>query len=285
MLYVRVNATSANVCVGFDVLGIALQLENTFTFERKEEISFKGFEKAYCVKENNLVYQAYQRVFEYTKRELIPVEIGFEGKIPVSRGLGSSSSLIVAGVFGANAILGNVLSQDELFNLCCELEGHPDNVAPAIFGGLVASYKTAQGYRTIPYPVKNTLRFIVVIPPFKLSTHEARSVLPKSLPYADIVHNLSRIVHIPKAFAEGNIELLRELFDDRLHEPYRGSLIPKYEEIKEICLQEEAAFAISGSGSAMLIIALEDTIIKRLEKFKYDIKSLEIGQGVKIWEG
>lgn len=284
MLYVRVNATSANVCVGFDVLGIALQLDNTFTFERKEEFSFKGFEKEYCVKENNLVYQAYRQVFEYTKSKLIPVEIGYEGKIPVSRGLGSSSSLIVAGVFAADAVLGNVLSRNELYNLCCKLEGHPDNVAPAIFGGLVASYKTAQGYRSICYPVKNTLRFIVVIPPFKLSTQAARSVLPKSLPYTDIVHNLSRIVHIPKAFAEGDIGLMRELFDDRLHEPYRGSLISGYEEIKEICREENAAFAISGSGSSMLIIAEEDTVISRLKKYKYDIKSLEIGQGVKIWE-
>lgn len=283
MLYVRVNATSANVCVGFDVLGIALQLENTFTFERKAEFSFKGFEREYCVRENNLVYRAYRRVFEYIGTEPIPVEIGFTGQIPVSRGLGSSSSLIVAGVFGADAVLGNVLSRGELYNLCCELEGHPDNVAPAIFGGLVASYKTEQGYRSVRYPVKNTLRFIVVIPPFKLSTREARAVLPPSLPYADIVHNLSRIVHIPKAFAEGDTALLRELFDDRLHEPYRGRLIPRYEEIKEICREQNAAFAISGSGSAMLIIADDDAVIRRLKNFEYEIKSLGIGEGVRIW--
>ncbi len=285
MLHVRVNATSANVCVGFDVLGIALNLANDFTFEKQNDFCFTGFEPVYCCKEKNLVYKAYCRVFEYIKLEPIPVKIGFSGEIPVSRGLGSSSSLIVAGAFGANAIAGNPLSTQELYNICCEIEGHPDNVAPAIYGGLIASYHTENGYRSIGYPVHKDLKFIVVIPPVKLSTHEAREVLPKSLEYKDIVHNLSRIVHLPKAFAEGNVELLKDLFDDRLHEPYRGKLIPGYQRLKEICQAEKVAFAISGSGSTMLMISKDENIVSKLKEFKYNIKILEVGQGVKIWEG
>lgn len=285
MLHVKVNATSANVCVGFDVLGIALDLANCFTFEKRAAFSFCGFEPAYCCKENNLVYKAYCKVFEYINIEPIPVEIGFAGEIPVSRGLGSSSSLIVAGMFGANAMAGKPLSVEQLYNLCCEMEGHPDNVAPAIYGGFIASYQTEQGYKSISYPVHRDLKLIAVIPPVKLSTHEARAVLPKTLEYRDIVHNLSRIIHLPKAFAEGNVEFLRELFNDRLHEPYRGKLIPGYQEIKEICRKEKVAFAISGSGSSMLIIAKDEAIVSKLKKFKYDIKVLEVGQGVQIWEG
>lgn len=283
MLYVKVNATSANVCVGFDVLGIALDLANVFTFKQDTDFSFKGFEKAYSSKQTNLVYQSYIQYFEYINMKPIPVEIGFTGNIPVSRGLGSSSSLIVAGVFAANALMQDKLSKEELLDICCKIEGHPDNVAPAIYGGLVASYKTDNGYKSISYPVSSKLKFMTIIPNFKLSTHDAREVLPKVLEYKDIVHNMSRIIHIPMAFKEGNVEMLCELFEDKLHEPYRGKLIKGYNEIKEICKKKNIAFAISGSGSTMLMIGYEDSIIKDLESFDYEIKTLDVGQGVKIW--
>ena len=165
------------------------------------------------------------------------------------------------------------------------MEGHPDNVAPAIYGGLVASYKINEQYKAIVYPVHSKLKFITIIPPTPLSTHEARGVLPKTLGYEDIVHNLSRIIHLPKAFETGNVELLKELFEDRLHEPYRGKLISKYEEIKAICEKENVAFAISGSGSTMIVIAYDDCIRKKLEQFHYEIKVLDVGRGVQIWEG
>lgn len=282
MLHVVVNATSANVCVGFDVLGLSLALTNDFTFEIKDEFSFKGFEAEFSKKETNLVYYSYVKYFEYINMEPIKVEIGFKGNIPVSRGLGSSSSLIVAGVFAANELAGNKLSKDELFNICVEIEGHPDNVAPAVYGGLVASYKHNDSYKAIKYPVSDNLKFTVIIPDFKLSTEEARGVLPKALEYKDIVHNTSRIVHIPMAFSNGDLELLCELFDDKLHEPYRGKLIPGYEEIKKLCNENNIPFCISGSGSTMLVIS-RDNVDNLLAAVKYEKKSLEVGQGVKIW--
>ncbi len=282
MLYVSVNATSANVCVGFDVLGLALELPNVFSFEEQEEFSFSGFEPKYCYKETNLVYQSYIKFFEYINQKPLPVAIGFKGEIPVSRGLGSSSSLIVAGVFGANAIVGDVLSKEELFNICSQIEGHPDNVAPAIYGGLVASYKKEDMVKAINYPVNKDLKFTVLIPSFKISTHEARKVLPKMLEYNDIVHNLSRIIHIPKAFMDGDVDLLCDLFEDRLHEPYRSTLIDGYKEIKDICSKEQVAFAISGSGSTMLMISKDISFLHNI-KGDYIIKTLAVGQGVKIW--
>ncbi|MBE6137104.1 MAG: homoserine kinase [Erysipelotrichaceae bacterium] len=284
MLQVRVNATSANVCVGFDVLGLALDLANEFTFEPSEKFSFKGFEERYCRKETNLVYQAYIKYFEYINMEPIKVEIGFSGNIPVSRGLGSSSSLIVAGVFAANAIMNNKLSTDELFNICSAIEGHPDNVAPAIYGGLVASFKKDDKYISISYPVSDKLKFMAVIPSVMVSTHEARGVLPKSLEYKDIVNNLSRIVNLPKAFSDGNLELLCDLFNDRLHEPYRGKLIPNYDRIKNICTAEGCAFAISGSGSTMLVIGYDYDIASKLKGFDVEVMPLSLGMGVQIRE-
>lgn len=284
MLQVRVSATSANVCVGFDVLGLALSLENVFTFEKKNEFSFKGFLPKYSNKNHNLVYDSYVNVFKRLNLEPIPVEIGFKGDIPVSRGLGSSSSLIVAGVFAANYFLNNKLTNDELLNICCEIEGHPDNVAPAVLGGLVASFKDDNGYHSISYPVSNKLKFFAVIPPFELSTHMAREVLPKALDYKDIVNNLSRIIHLPKAFNDGDVKLLKSLFNDKLHEPYRGNLIKGYNEIKEILKNEDAAFAISGSGSTMLIIAYDNNVINKIGHLGYEIKELAVGDGVNLRE-
>ena len=284
MFSVKVNATSANLCVGFDVLGLALDIQNVFTFEKANDFEFVGFEKKYCVKENNLVYFSYAKVFEKLNKEIIPVRIGFSGDIPVSRGLGSSSSLIVGGVFAANYILGNPLSKRECFDICAEIEGHPDNVAPAIFGGLVASYKVDDKFYPNIYEVSEKLKFITVIPPFELSTEEARKVLPKELPYKDIVNNLSRIVNIPRAFQNGDLELINNLFVDKLHEPYRGPLIKGFDEIKKLCNSKGVVCAISGSGSTMLLISYDYEILNDLKKFDYEVRTPNVGLGVLIEE-
>ena len=285
MFLVKVNATSANVCVGFDVLGLALDITNEFSFEKSDKFEFVGFEKQYSSPKSNMVYRAYRKVFEKLNKKPIPVRIGFKGDIPVSRGLGSSSSLIVAGIFAANEALNKPLSVEELYDIACEIEGHPDNVAPAIYGGLVASFKNDDKYKSIIYPVNNNLKFLVIIPPFKLSTHEAREALPKVLPYKDIVNNLSRIVNIPYAFNNGDVRLLKELFNDKVHEPYRGKLIQNYDNIKNDLKDLNCAFAISGSGSCMLVICEEEKeIIEVLKKYNYEIKAAKLGGGV-IVEG
>jgi len=282
MLRIKVEATSANVCVGFDVLGISLDLYNEFTFDKAKRFSFKGFEPEFSNINNNMVYDSYLEVFKVLNRNPIPVEIGFKGDIPVSRGLGSSSSLIVAGVFAANIMLDNPLTKDECFNICARLEGHPDNVAPAVYGGLVASYKKDDTYFPIKYEISDDLKFIVIIPKYKLSTHDARNVLPKELSYSDIVNNLSRIVNIPKAFREGNLELLKDLFNDKLHEPYRKKLIKEYDLLKEICDKENIPCSISGSGSTLLVITKDLRILNKLEEFDCDIKVLNVGKGIEV---
>ena len=284
MFRVKVNATSANLCVGFDVLGLALDIQNVFTFEKSNDFEFYGFAEKYCNKEHNLVYDSYVKLFEKVNKKPIPVKIGFSGDIPVSRGLGSSSSLIVGGVFAANHILGNPLSINECFDICASIEGHPDNVAPAIYGGLVASYKIKDKYYPNLYKVSDKLKFITIIPPFELSTEMARGVLPHELPYKDIVNNLSRIVNIPRAFNDGDLELINNLFNDKLHEPYRGKLIKGFNGIKELCNSKNVALCISGSGSTMLAIAYDYEVLEDLKKFGYELRTPNIGSGVLIEE-
>ncbi len=282
MLRIKVEATSANVCVGFDVLGISLSLYNEFTFNKANDFKFVGFDPIYSNVNNNMVYDSYVEVFKTLNKKPIPVEIGFKGDIPVSRGLGSSSSLIVAGVFAANEILGKPLTKNQCFDICARLEGHPDNVAPAIYGGLVASYKKDNSFYPNLYSINKDLKFIVIIPKYELKTHEAREVLPKSLDYASIVNNLSRIVNIPRAFEKGDMNLLIDLFNDKLHEPYRSKLIKEYEMVKGICDENKMAFAISGSGSTMLAITKDEALVNKFKNLDCDVLLLNVGSGIKI---
>lgn len=283
MLRIKVSGTSANFCVGFDVCGIALNIYNEFTFEESNEFEFIGFLDKYKSKKTNLLYQAYEYVFNYLNKELIPVKMSIKQDIPVSRGLGSSSSLIVAGVLAANELLNKPLNMEECLNLCAQIEGHPDNVAPAIYGSFTTCYKNNDYYYHNIYKVNPNLKLMVIIPNKPISTHEARNVLPKEYSISDCVNNLSRIINIPRALENGDLKLLRDLFIDKIHEPYRGKLIPNYYEIKNICEDNNSILAISGSGSTMLVISDSYSIIDKLKKFNHEIRKVEIDDGVKIY--
>ena len=282
MLRIKVEGTSANLCVGFDTLGMALNVYNEFTFEESSDFGFKGFLEKYANINNNLVYDSYIYLFKKQNKKPVPVVIGFSGDIPVSRGMGSSSSLIVAGVFAANYFLGNPYTKDELFSICANIEGHPDNVAPAIYGSLVASFKYEDNYYPNIYKVSDKLKFGVVIPSTPISTKKARGVMPKSYKREDIVNNLSRIVNLPKAFEEGNIDLIKMLFIDKIHEPYRKKLIKEYDELKNLLDGKDIAISISGSGSTILIISTNYDYEKLLEG--YNFKKVSVGSGVAISE-
>lgn len=283
MLHIKVNATSANLCVGFDTLGIALSLANEFTFERADSFSYIGFLKEY-ENSDNLVQKSYEYTFLLAKEKVIPVRIGIENNIPISRGLGSSSSLIVAGVMAANHYLNNRFSRDECVDIAAKIEGHPDNVAAAVYGGLVASLKDDKGYLNVLYPVAKNLEFIVISPSQQLETTKAREVLPKSQPYDKIVSNLSRIVHIPKAFGEGDLELLKKIFKDELHEPYRMPLIKNSFKYKALAQEKGYPFCISGSGSSMLIIGKNIKDIEIFKKFNDEVRILKTGGSVEVYE-
>ena len=284
MFTVKVAATSANVCIGFDVCGIALSIYDEFTFDESNKTILEGFEKEFSTPSNNLLFQAYSEVFKYLNKEIINAKITMRGDIPSSRGLGSSSALIVGGIFGANKILNNPLTKDECFNLATKLEGHPDNVAPAIYGNFVTSYKKGDKYYHNCYRVSDKLKLMVIIPDKRISTHEARGVLPSSYSINDCVYNLSGIINLPRALEDGNMNLLMDILDDRIHEPYRMKLIPKFEEIKKVCNNCNASLIISGSGSTMLVISDSYGLSYRLKEFGYLVKEVTVSDGVMIYE-
>jgi len=279
-LKIKVPATSGNLGPGFDCLGIALTLYNEFYFERSKNWEFVGFNEKFA-NSNNLVVQAIKRTYEYARTNIPCFKISIVQCVPISRGLGSSSTCIVAGVMAANYFLDNKFTKNEILNIATSIEGHPDNVAPAIYGSLVGSYMIDDMVRFIKYPVAEDLQFTVAIPNFSLSTKEAREVLPDSLSYSDVIHTMSRAINIPHALATGDLKMLYELLNDKIHEPYRFPLIDDSDKFKEIQNDYKVPFCISGSGSTLLFISKEKIgpLFKELDlKYRWQFIGLSVNQ-------
>lgn len=262
---VRVPATSANLGSAFDTAGIAFALYNTFRFELSQTLGFSGFDPAFC-NETNLAYRAYRAVCEKIGTDSGVIITQIRCEVPVSRGLGSSATLTAAGAVAANALHGNPLSDTELLAVCTEIEGHPDNAAPALFGGLCVSLTDEGIPFTARYNVSETIVFTVVYPDFEVSTQKARLALPQQVSRSDAIYNLSRAALLPKAFETGNASLLRAVTRDKLHEQYRKPLF------RNVCEIENAAkecgahtFIISGAGSACLCLS-EQPIAEQLNE-------------------
>ncbi|MCR5786598.1 MAG: homoserine kinase, partial [Acholeplasmatales bacterium] len=233
MIKIKVPATSANFCIGFDTLGVALNLYNEFSFETSTEDKLLGFDKAYN-NESNLVLISYKRFFSEFNIDYIPVTISLlKEQVPPSRGLGSSATCIVAGIMAANILSNANIDSDALLSLMTLIEGHPDNVAPAYLGGFVASINNNGDIITNRYNVSDKLVFNVLVPDFKLSTLSARQALPNQYSREDVVSNISKIINLPRAIETANFKLLKVLLNDKIHEPYRFKLIDKALKIKE----------------------------------------------------
>ncbi len=266
---VTVPGTSANLGPCFDVAGLALNIFNTFGFKPADKDSVVGFKSEYA--KNNLVLSSYKKVFETFGDKYIPVEISVvSNDVPESRGLGSSSTCLVAGIFAANEMLNRKYSAEQLLNIAAQLEGHPDNVAPAIYGSLVAAWEDGT-YHPVRYKVSDKLKFIVCIPDVQLKTKDSRGVLPTSLSYKDIKFNSSRIMNMPKAYEDGDIESLCGLIEDKIHTPYRIKLIPDADKVAKIAKENGCPFTISGSGSTLLVISKDESIIEKLKAENYSV--------------
>lgn len=285
MIKVRVPATSANLGPGFDVLGVAFTLYNSFGFERSNHFEMVDFQGRYSDPKHNLVCQSYKKVFDKLNLNAIPVKIYMlEQNVPTSRGLGSSATCIVAGVLAAKYFLKDKVSTELAFQIATSIEGHPDNVAPAMFGGLIASFNDEGTYKYVRYEVSNKLKFNVFVPNFELSTSKARGVLPQVLSYSDIVNNTSRVANIPYAFSKGDLGLLKSLMNDKMHEPYRMALIDGSEDIKKVAHDNGFAFAISGAGPSLLVVSDKD-VLNTFEKFSnYKLYKLEVASNGAIIE-
>lgn len=276
---VKVPATSANLGPGFDVAGLAVTLYNTFTFELIDEgLQITGCPEQFC-NADNMTYQAFVEGAKACGLDFNGVRIECSGDVPYTRGLGSSSTCIVAGIVGAYAFVDRYDERQEILELATQIEGHPDNVAPAIFGGLTVSVMS-DGVTTLNIPVKHDYRFVALIPPFTLSTEKSRSVLPQELPRADAIANVSHLALMVASLINGYDEGLKLGFKDRLHQPYRGPLIQGFAEIMNILEKDERILGayLSGAGpTIMVVIDADDT--KGVVRIKE-----ELGDLLKDWQ-
>ena len=259
---VRVPATTANLGCGFDILGLALQLYNSFTLTLTSEPGWHVQLPPGVMlptDSNNLVYRAARRLFEHVGHIPPGLHLSCTTDIPLARGLGSSSSAIVGGLVAANQLTGNTLDKEALLAMAVDLEGHPDNVTPALMGSLTLSYTTnaQQRYLRLPFPEELTL--IVAIPAFELPTAQARSVLPAEVSRADAVFNCSRTALFLYALQTRRYDLLATAMDDRLHQPYRAALVPGMTDAMTAAYAAGAlGVALSGAGPTLLAIAQEN---------------------------
>ena len=261
MLEVIVPATSANIGPGYDCLGIALNLYNKFYFEEIDEgIIIENKEKEY-LNEDNMVYQSMLYFFEKVKPSIVPkgIKIKIVDEIPICRGLGSSATCIVAGLMGANYLSKLNLNKEEILKLATEIEGHPDNVAPAIYGNMIVSFMENEKIYHDTIKVPKHLRFCALIPDFELSTEKARAVLPKTIDHKDGVFNVSRATLLVTAFMNNKLELLKVACKDRFHQEYRSPLINDYDKIvsysnKLNCL----GTFLSGAGPTIMSLTYDD---------------------------
>ena len=253
----RIPASSANLGPGFDCFGIAWQCYNEIEFiPRADGLVISGCEEKYC-NEDNLAYKAYHAVMTWAGHQESGLEIRFgRTDIPVSRGMGSSAALIVGGVMAANAIHGLELSGSELLAIATSVEGHPDNIAPALFGGFTVSAMDGIAAITTHFPISEKLFFTLLIPDFELSTELARSVLPESVSRQDAIFNISRYALLIKALERGDRQLMRIALEDKLHQPYRTKLIKGFA-VAEAAAKKHGALGIciSGAGSTLLCIS------------------------------
>ena len=266
---IRVPATTANLGPGFDAFGCALSLYTDVTFEETEA----GLEITGCPEEftgpDNLAYVSYCAALATMSEELRGVKIHIEADIPVCRGLGSSAALLVAGAMGANVLRGNKLSTQGLLNITNAMEGHPDNLAPAFFGGLTASMVDNGLPVCVNFPLHPDWEFLALVPDFDLPTTVARQALPTEYDRNDAVYNIAHGALVLKALELGDEKLLRNAMQDRIHQPYRKKMIADYEKIESLIRTTGAAFCLSGAGPTLLCITrnpgLEEKLAKKLD--------------------
>jgi homoserine kinase len=258
---IRVPATTANLGAGFDCIGAALGLYNEFKLTtiatESLVIAVRGLEAARVnIDESNLAYQAFLKLYARIDRQPPVIQLEIELGVPLARGLGSSATAIVGGLLGANAIAGNPLSSTEVMQLAIEMEGHPDNVVPALIGGCRLAATARDGWAIADIPWHSSIVPVVAIPDFELSTSAARSVLPSEYTRADAIFNTAHLGLMLRGLETGNAEWLAAGLVDRIHQPYRQQLIPGYGDV-ERAVESAGGYGmvISGAGPTLLALA------------------------------
>ena len=259
MIKLQIPATSANLGAGFDALGLALSYYNTAEMEENDVIDIKSLDGTPIPQdEKNLIYVSVKDLYDVCGKPLKGLTLRQTNAIPMARGLGSSSACIIAGLVGANKMLGDPLTKDDLVDLAAQIEGHPDNTAPALLGGIVTAVFDGRKVHWVKQEVYTRLKFVAIIPDFELKTEKARACLPKEISHRDAVYNLSRAALFSASLLIGKFENLKTAVDDRLHQHYRMELIPNVREVFDIAYTHGAyAVYISGAGPTVMAIADE----------------------------
>lgn len=293
---VRVPATSANLGPGFDALGLALVLHNEVTLEPADDVSVtiegEGADRLDRGGENVIVRGA-RAVYERVGRRFTGLKVSCVNRIPVGRGLGSSAAAWLSGIVGANALLGEPLDRLALLNLAATLEGHPDNVAAALLGGLTVACWSDGSVVAVSVPVPREICWVVLIPELEGSTAEARAVLPTSVPRADAVFNVQRIGLFLGGLQAERPDLLAVAMDDRLHQPYRRHLFPWMDAVAQAARAAGAlGCVLSGAGPSLLAAAPRsaEAIGQAMERalaqagFRGTARVLEVDRAGTVWE-
>jgi len=289
---VRVPATTANLGPGFDCLGLALKLYNTVECEMLNveckqpvniEIEGEG-ENTLPKDEKNIVYQAIKRVFNTLHITHHTLHIHLINHIPLARGLGSSAAARIGGLVAANRLCGNDLTNQEILKIATQLEGHPDNVVSAFFGGLCVSILDKKEVNYVKLNFPKDLNVVLCIPELTISTEKARKILPKKIPLPEVVFSSSRVALLLSALNQKKYDLLKLAMEDKLHQPYREKLIPGMKKVFQSAYSAGAlGVALSGSGSSILALSQEPRPARRPPNRRISgggAKSEKIGQAM-----
>ena len=292
---IKVPGTSANIGVGYDCLGVALDYYLEIEVTESETIEFVENGKEFSIPlDENLIFEAANFTQKKLNKTIPNYKVNIiKNEIPLARGLGSSSSAIVAGILIANTFSSSCLDINKVARLAVEMEGHPDNVIPAIFGGMVLTAHDRDNlvYNKILH--SEELYYYVMIPNFKLSTEKSRSVLPKTYVVSDVINNMSRLGLLVNSLNNGQYDNLRFLLEDKIHQPYRFSLINDSEKIFEASKDFGALGEyISGAGPTLISLNYDDeeflnNMKKLLETLpnKWSIEKKEINlKGAKVYD-
>lgn len=284
MVLVRIPASSANLGPGFDCLGLALNLYNFIAIEETGvslKVTLGGkYREGIPLDETNLVYRAANYLWQKTGFSPAGTALHLVNNIPPARGLGSSSAAIVGGLYGANLIAGSPFTREQVLELAAELEGHPDNVAPALYGGSTLAVLESSG-RCLCRSIGSLdgLKMVVAIPCMHLSTKLARSLLPQQVSLADAVWNLGRTGLLVTSLLTKDYSLLKTAMDDRLHEQYRAQAIPGMLEVLAAAREAGALGAVlSGAGPTLIAFVPEEadeTIVGNAMSSTFDTNGVQ----------
>ncbi|QOS80786.1 homoserine kinase [Paenibacillus sp. JNUCC31] len=285
---VKVPASTANLGPGFDTLGMALSLYVWLEMKPAEQTTFHLYGDHLTglpTDKSNLIYEVAQMVFNEAGISVPELDISMYSDIPLTRGLGSSASAIVGALVAANALIGTPLSDAKLLDMATSLEKHPDNVGASLYGGIIAAAWDGSRVDHIRIEPHQDLQTLVIVPDFELSTSKARNVIPQQFDKSDVIHNISRSSLLVAALASGRLDMIQKAMSDRIHQPYRTSLVPGMAEILEHAVSHGAlGAALSGAGPTVLTLVDRHDIRKEeLKQYLIDTMSREGITASALW--